>query len=363
MGNCEILLSVIIPVYNGEKYIEETVKSVINQPCKNVEVILVNDGSNDQSDRQCKLLESRYSNIRYYEKTNEGIGKTRNFGLRYAKGKYVNFLDQDDLWVQGVFDNTIEGLLKDSVDVIGFSMCSTNENMTRGKYRHVVSKDLFGGGLEVALSSWMHHSSFMFNRAFINEFNLKYPCTRHEDEIFRYMCLYASKHVRYIDVPLFYYRNNPESETHRKYEIEQMFGPMLQSYEELIKWHEHNHPRDLAAINFCERMKCIYSIEAIELLYKQGLSENEIKKIRDRICPQLLKKYTKIELSNRTFSKIYEYENKRSIFCLKNRIKGIALKVGKFIVKNQYIRKMYEFKKYPIKLERRIFEKYVISTN
>lgn len=88
----EILVSVIIPVYNGEKFLQQTVESIISQPCqKNIEIILINDGSKDNSKLVCKALEEKYSNIVYYEKENSGIGATRNFGTLKATGKYLAF--------------------------------------------------------------------------------------------------------------------------------------------------------------------------------------------------------------------------------------------------------------------------------
>ena len=94
-------VSVIIPVYNVEKYLGETINSVINQDIdfeKNVELILVNDGSKDDSEKVCKEYEEKYpNNIKYYYKDNSGVSDTRNFGYTKAHGKYIMFLDADDL--------------------------------------------------------------------------------------------------------------------------------------------------------------------------------------------------------------------------------------------------------------------------
>ncbi len=95
----EDLVSVIIPVYNSEKFIKETLNSVLNQTYKNIEIIIINDCSIDNSENIIKSYCSKYKNIIYYKKQkNEGVAVARNLALDIAKGRYVAFLDSDDLW-------------------------------------------------------------------------------------------------------------------------------------------------------------------------------------------------------------------------------------------------------------------------
>lgn len=99
--------TVIIPVYNTEKYVEDTISSVINQTIgfkENIQIILVNDGSTDKSEEICKKYANQYpENIKYIKQENSGVSSARNNGLKYAEGKYINFLDADDIWQDGVF--------------------------------------------------------------------------------------------------------------------------------------------------------------------------------------------------------------------------------------------------------------------
>lgn len=88
--------SVIIPVYNKEKFIENTIKSVLQQRFSDFELILVNDGSNDNSEVQIKKFSD--NRITYYTKENGGASTARNFGLEKAKANYITFLDADDYW-------------------------------------------------------------------------------------------------------------------------------------------------------------------------------------------------------------------------------------------------------------------------
>lgn len=91
-------ISIIVPVYNVEKYLNRCVESLIKQTYENLEIILVNDGSKDGSGILCEQLMKRYSNIKVIHKPNGGLGSARNAGLDIAEGEYIGFLDSDD-WV------------------------------------------------------------------------------------------------------------------------------------------------------------------------------------------------------------------------------------------------------------------------
>ena len=110
--NKETDLSIIVPVYNGEKYIERLLTSIAETNPGDVysyEIILVNDGSSDNSGRICRRFRERWPQVRYFEKSNEGIASARNVGLREARGTYITFADQDDIVVTVVPD-LLQGL-------------------------------------------------------------------------------------------------------------------------------------------------------------------------------------------------------------------------------------------------------------
>lgn len=88
--------SIVIPVYNKEKFVAKTIKSVLEQTFTDYEIIIVNDGSNDQSEAQ--ILALKNNRIQYYSKINEGVALARNFGIEKATSDYICFLDADDFW-------------------------------------------------------------------------------------------------------------------------------------------------------------------------------------------------------------------------------------------------------------------------
>ncbi|MEO2683100.1 glycosyltransferase family 2 protein, partial [Clostridium butyricum] len=90
------MISVIVPAYNVEKYIEECLLSLVNQTYKDIEIIIINDGSTDKTKEIIIEYQEKYKNITGYNQKNNGVSVARNLGLKIAKGEYVIFVDPDD---------------------------------------------------------------------------------------------------------------------------------------------------------------------------------------------------------------------------------------------------------------------------
>ena len=97
MENKEIKVSVVIPVYNTEKYVREAVESIMNQTLRELEIIIINDGSTDNSLQVAEELAAADSRIQVYSQTNRGLSMARNAGITHAHGRYIYFMDSDDL--------------------------------------------------------------------------------------------------------------------------------------------------------------------------------------------------------------------------------------------------------------------------
>lgn len=118
------IISVIIPVYNVEKYLKRCLDSVVNQTYKNIEIILVNDGSTDQSEKICQEYEAKYDNIIYLSKPNGGLSDARNFGIKHSKGDYIAFVDSDDFIDLRMYQCLAEDIIKYDADI---ATCSYQE--------------------------------------------------------------------------------------------------------------------------------------------------------------------------------------------------------------------------------------------
>lgn len=114
-----VKLSVIIPAYNVEEYLEGCLKSVMSQKNSSFEVILVNDGSEDGTSLVCRKWADKYKNIRFFEQENRGQGSARNLGIRHAAGEWLVFLDADDEMLPGALEN-LEKNAADDFDVLWY---------------------------------------------------------------------------------------------------------------------------------------------------------------------------------------------------------------------------------------------------
>lgn len=113
-------LSIIVPVYNCENYIERCIESIINNDLPNTEVLIINDGSTDKTLEKCKNFVELYSNIRLINQKNKGVSYSRNLGIKKSKGKYVMFVDADD-YLTNDFSKIINLLNNNDCDVLKFS--------------------------------------------------------------------------------------------------------------------------------------------------------------------------------------------------------------------------------------------------
>lgn len=114
----EELVSIIVPIYNVEQYLEKCIDSILSQTYKNIEVILVNDGSKDRSGMIAKNYAEKDPRIKYIEQENQGQGKARNVGIENAKGKYVAFVDSDDTIDKKMIERMIEKLTDENLDIV-----------------------------------------------------------------------------------------------------------------------------------------------------------------------------------------------------------------------------------------------------
>lgn len=143
-----IKVSVIVPIYNAEKYLEQCLDSIVNQTLKDIEIILIDDGSTDKSADICKkyLDDER---VTYFRKVNEGLAAARDDGMKLAKGEYIGFVDSDD-WIESDMYEKMYLSAKSNDSDIVFCNCLQNENgyvfspeMQEGSYnREMIKKEI-----------------------------------------------------------------------------------------------------------------------------------------------------------------------------------------------------------------------------
>lgn len=121
-------ISVIVPVYNAEQYLERCVKSIIDQTYKNLEIILVDDGSTDNSGKMCDELSQKDERIHVIHKENGGSSSARNIGIKKASGDCISFIDSDDYIEADMIETLYQKLKDNNADVAAISIAMVREN-------------------------------------------------------------------------------------------------------------------------------------------------------------------------------------------------------------------------------------------
>ena len=123
------MVSVIVPVYNTELYLEECIQSIVNQTYRELEIIIINDGSTDNSGSICRRWEKLDRRIKYIEKKNEGQGIARNIGIQLSTGDYILFVDSDDYIEKYLITRVIEFMKKEEADICVYSHYGVGDDL------------------------------------------------------------------------------------------------------------------------------------------------------------------------------------------------------------------------------------------
>ncbi|MFA9189948.1 glycosyltransferase [Flavobacterium sp. FZUC8N2.13] len=209
-----MFLSIIIPVYNVELYIEECLNSIVKQWQEGIEVILVNDGSTDESLNLCKEFASKYSYIKLLNQVNSGVSAARNKGLAEAVGEYIWFVDSDDYLMQDAL-KIIEDILKrDALDILrfGFELFEDKSNKLLQIYSYAPTKILspidYFKKEELLIQPW----AGIYNRVFLKENKLNfYKITICEDVCFNLEAYSFPSRFQVVDHVLYRYRARENS--------------------------------------------------------------------------------------------------------------------------------------------------------
>ncbi|MEG0663744.1 MAG: glycosyltransferase family 2 protein [Clostridia bacterium] len=243
-------ISVIVPVYNVEKYLNRCVESIIKQTYKNLEIILIDDGSPDNCGQLCEQFKTQDNRIKVYHKKNEGLGLTRNLGLKEATGNYITFVDSDDWIGPQHIENMYLALCNNSADLCigGHTRVDQNGNQVVCKVKltkeiylsneieNEILLPLIGPDAEypndIAIESSCCMNMYKIN--VIKENNIEFISERYavaEDLYYNIDFLhYASKVVTITDSSYFYFENL--GSISRKYD-EKRFQRTLKFYEEI----------------------------------------------------------------------------------------------------------------------------------
>lgn len=224
------MVSVVLSVYNVEEYLEDCIKSLLAQTYQDYEVIIINDGSTDNSEQICKKYEKN-KNIFVYSKKNEGLGYARNSGLSHVRGEYVLFLDSDDLFKPTLIENLVKNLRPSTIDTCigGFERIS-EKGEDLGPYgksekteyigeavKRVMLPKLFGSMPNKHDGIVISACNTLYSMQIIKNYNIQFESEREytsEDLFFNLEYFKHAKGVQFTGEREYLYRINPKSLSH-----------------------------------------------------------------------------------------------------------------------------------------------------
>lgn len=268
-------VSIIIPVYNVEEYIDECINSCVNQTYKDIEIICVNDGSSDKSREHVEKFMEKYPNIILVNQENAGVVKARNKGIEVSTGEYIMFVDSDDYIDTNMVEVMIKKLVSSKCDAVKCNIdttlqflqfCKTDkEQIYKGQeYQEYIKDKLF---LDNNIFSAVYNG--IYKKELVGNFPSGFRLG--EDVLFNAEYFLKVKSVVLIPDAMYHYRDNPESVTHMP-SIKTLVNNLkhFNSYyyvEELLKSIEFDNKEDMlkivAARNYAAYLRLMFQVYGV----------------------------------------------------------------------------------------------------
>lgn len=277
-------ISIIVPIFNAEKYITRCVQSLLKQTYKNIEVILVNDGSTDKSGTICNELENTDSRIKVIHKINGGVASARNCGIKHTQGRrYISFVDADDFLDADTYENVIKVIENENPDCIDFGWKYINDfnevtyNLHQLQKNHLltettIKRDILPPLLNLKKDEKSFVYDFSVNKIYkkdiITDNNIYFDENRKtwEDRVFLVKYLKYCKTYYSIDKCFYNYVSVPNSLS-RRYDL-QFFDIILQNYKSYVEWFDDEY-------DFNTQYVHNYWCHSIENMILRSLKEKE----------------------------------------------------------------------------------------
>ena len=292
-------VSVIVPVYNVEKYLPRCVKSIIDQRVKNIEILLINDGSTDSSGEICDKFAELDNRIKVIHKKNGGLSDARNAGLDIAKGKFIGFIDSDDYVHPEMYKILLEGITNNDCDI---AECGFEEVFSEGAEINNYIDSIGSGKIyfrkQAILSSIMDHHcrTYVWNKLYKRELweKIRFPYGKIYEDVFttHKVINEATKLIKFEQV-LYYYFQREGSIVNSKFSTKKL--DHCEALEEMMLFIQRNHP-DLAPITCVKYFsQCLPVLQEL-LINRKEIDNYEIlvKKLSEDLIAEKYNKYLRM---------------------------------------------------------------------
>lgn len=288
------LVSVIIPVYNVQTYLERCINSVLTQTYKNIQIILIDDGSTDSSGEICDVYANKYPQIEVIHQVNGGISSARNIGLTSIKGQWVSFLDADDYLSKSFVEQTLNACLQHDADIAICKQINVSKEQYCEEQFTIASNYECITGREAAIRHF-GKEAFLLNVA-ISRLSraslwndLRFPSGKIIEDVFvSHQLLYQARKIVIQDSRLYAYCLSPDSIMRSSFTSKRLDA--LDAWWEAIRFFEQikdNALLDIAWRVYCNRLFDAYGI------CKNHLPDN--KEIHKQLRQQAISAYRKVK--------------------------------------------------------------------
>lgn len=263
-------VSVIVPFFNVEGYIEKCLETLVNQTLEDIEIILVNDGSKDNSEVIAKRFLKNYpEKIVYLEKENGGLSDARNYGIPYAKGEYVAFLDSDDYVEKNMYEKMYTLAKKENSDMV---QCNFYWEYIEEQKRKLGDLEEYQNKKEMIVKGRVEAWNKLIRREVLENPDIRFPKgLRYEDVEFTYKLVPFINKVSFIKEPFVHYvqRGNSisNSQNERTGEIFDILDNVIKFYKEKNIYEEYKNELEYIYVKtlFCRSLARITQIANPEI--------------------------------------------------------------------------------------------------
>lgn len=264
-------VSVIVPFYNVENYIEKCIESLINQTLNDIEIILVNDGSKDNSINIAKKYAEKYpEKIVYLEKENGGLGDARNYGIPYAKAEYIAFIDSDDYVEKDMYEEMLKKAQEENSDMVECDFWWEYPNKTKQDIGI-----LYQGKHDALVKARVVAWNKLIRKDIIDKYDIRFPKRyKYEDVEFFYKLNPHLDKISFVKKPFIHYiqRNNSlsNSQNERTKEIFYVLDNVIKYYKEQNIYDEYKEELEYVYTRYllCSSFLRIVKIEDKEIRNK-----------------------------------------------------------------------------------------------
>ena len=292
-------VSVIVPVFNTDKYLAKCLNSLVKQSLVGIEIIIVNDGSTDNSQQIIEEYAGSYKNIKYFKQKNYGTSGARNFGISKASGDYIGFVDSDDTVDTRYFENLYMTAVKTNSDLVMYRKfkININEVKTRAKCLNLENKKRYSKK-ELMVYSHPLLPLRLYRKSLFS--NLEFPSIKiYEDVPVAFLSFALAKNITVLNRAPYNYRTHAAS--HLGGEREFLSSKSIDRFKALVILHDEIVKRGLSEKYFIEEE----AVDIIKVLKGFTLPVLNLKKSQRKVLVNLYLNYLDINYPNWEYNKYF----------------------------------------------------------